>query len=485
MKKLLSYLMIATLLACATAPEPVSREERSKPISSALAPAEEVAEDPADTTIEPPAETEPAEELGNATSEPVEADAPEATEPETPVVTEPSPQREEPPVPPPAPEPQPTSELTEAPKPKPEPQPRPAANNAQILQGEFIYVEGEVLVSSKGQSFEAWEGDPLEPYATLETGPDSYAEVEITGPGLGSAIIKFSPNTSFYFEGSYDAESSKTLLQLMSGQARIAVEDLDPNSQLETYTRVSVLGVRGTVYNVIISPGDNVLVTCEEGLVAYEGQDGVSKEVFPGQAVLSNVQEPPQTIPLPVGEIEEYQETWINDVEKTKLIANAPQLARIYRERFLEQKVGFERNYALLERNFRTLEQWDRIIETGGTLSMGQTITERKVIAPILLGLRKSSFFLERDVAQIEVLYRALGETPQANAVLAGGGRVTDYLAEIGGPLLQLKRQLSMVRWANRVFAEIDPGSPLGDFLNTDFSGSEEDFFDDTGDFFE
>jgi hypothetical protein len=485
MKKSIILLMVLMFAACATAPERASREERSKPITSALTPAPEI---PAEAASEetPELNADADKDLGSNTQETEAEPIAEAQEAETPEpqVSEPSrePVREPLAEPVPVPKPEPTPPVAEEPRRE---TPPAAANDTVKLRGEFIYVEGDVYVSSKGKSYDVFEGDPIEPYETLETGPDSFAELEITGPGLGSAVIKFSPNTSFYFEGSYESNSSETLLQLMSGQMRVAVKNLGPDSRLDTYTRVSVLGVRGTIYNVVISPGENVLVTCEEGLVSYDRQDGSSQEVYPGQAILSNVQEPPRPIPLSPDQIPAYTETWINDVEKEKLIANAPALARTYKRRFMDQKVAFERSYVLLRQNFEILEQWAAIIESGRTLSMAQTITERKVLAPILLNLRKSTFFLERDIAQIEVFYRAVGKTPQANVLVSGGSNVQEYLAEIGDPLLQIKRQLSMVRWAYRVFADIDPGSPLGDFLNTDFSGGEEEFFEDTSDYFD
>jgi hypothetical protein len=140
----------------------------------------------------------------------------------------------------------------------------------EMVTGEIVYLEGEVNLSRNGEFLPFHEvdmGTIIEEEDMIRTGPDGYAEVELSYPQEGT-LLKIQANTAFYFDNRSTGEKNTTSINLLSGTIGLKVSKLAKNQNMNVETQSAVMGIRGTDFDVNMAPTGEILITCEEGKVS-------------------------------------------------------------------------------------------------------------------------------------------------------------------------------------------------------------------------
>jgi hypothetical protein len=136
-----------------------------------------------------------------------------------------------------------------------------------------IFMQGDVRVI-RGAPVALFKDWTVRPKETIVTGPDGYAQFQITD---GSTFEVFA-NSQVVFHESFGLGD---LVQVMLGKIRVQVEHRNGPNPKKVSTPTAVISVRGTVFDVTVEDADGTtLVSVEEGLV------GVKHQLQPGDEKL-------------------------------------------------------------------------------------------------------------------------------------------------------------------------------------------------------
>lgn len=285
----------------------------------------------------------------------------------------------------------------------------PAA--AQDRIGEITYLEEELAVMRNRKNLSTEEvgiGMELQNLDLLQTNQTGYAELSINAPRSPATVVKVSPGTTFYLELNSLGKGKKTTLGAITGTLSMKVQKLSANQQVTVTTESALMGVRGTTFDVTLSPAGDLLVTITEGSVLCRDNEG--KEFFaePGSAVEQRPGELFRQVPVAVSDMERFRKEWYADrLEVFK--ANPLKAIRFYAQRYGELKERFERAYAGLQRENRVVQKWYSEDARGQIGSKIDIMREKKQLIGRLFELRKVLFLFERiyfRLAELEGYYR-------------------------------------------------------------------------------
>ncbi|MFW5688418.1 MAG: FecR domain-containing protein [Spirochaetota bacterium] len=185
-----------------------------------------------------------------------------------------------------------------------------AAQNAQEA-GYIEYFEGGLRLISSDEILDEFDigfGEPVHLDQTLETGPDGRATVDLTG-GV-TARIDVGPNTAYTFNEETSSGGSSGSVQLIHGKIGVVVDSLGREDRFQVQSRNSVMGVRGTQFDVVTAADGSLLVGVREGRVeTASGQRSVSigvgeiAEVVPGGGLSTSL--------VPVDRLDDYYRIWV------------------------------------------------------------------------------------------------------------------------------------------------------------------------------
>lgn len=127
-------------------------------------------------------------------------------------------------------------------------------------QVEILSLDGtaSILRAGSGEWITAVEGDILMSGDTLQTGPMSSVELNFDGSAQ-TAVVKVSENAELVFSKlSQDkaTDAKETLLDLAIGSILIKASKLEAESKFEVNTPTSIVGVRGTTFEVRVSAAE-------------------------------------------------------------------------------------------------------------------------------------------------------------------------------------------------------------------------------------
>jgi ferric-dicitrate binding protein FerR (iron transport regulator) len=129
-----------------------------------------------------------------------------------------------------------------------------------------VTVQGNVSVIRESQAWALLDGATVEPRQEVITGFDGYAVLEVAD---GSRWEIF-PNSRVIFR--HNAGNLRELLDVWIGRVKVHIHRLNGEPNLNRVrTPTAVISVRGTVFDIVVDPEDDVTaVFVEEGSVAVQ-----------------------------------------------------------------------------------------------------------------------------------------------------------------------------------------------------------------------
>ncbi len=353
---------------------------------------------------------------------------------------------------------------------------------AQSKIGSIAYLEEGVEINRNRETIPAWDvyiGMGVENYDLLRTDETGYAEVELDSPRSAPAIVKISPNTSYYFEMNKIGRDNTTTIGLITGSLSVKVAKLSGRQSVEVATESALMGVRGTDFNVTLSPGGEILVTAEEGRVSCIDDSGQELYAEPGTVVEKRPGELFREIPVAVSDLETFEREWYADrLEVFK--ANALRAIKFYADRYLQLKSRFDGAYGDLQGNTQILRKWyeeDRHGQIGGRM---ESLREKKELIGELLELRKILFIFERvyfRLIELEGYYHQGYGRGQIEPGLSSAA----FFSRFDREKQELGEKMAELRYITKLYAKRNDGN-----FPTDLSEQgEEEFFGEEDSFFE
>ena len=350
----------------------------------------------------------------------------------------------------------------------------PATAQAEI--GAIAYMEEGVEVDRNRETIPAWDvfiGMGVENYDLMRTDDSGYAEVELNSPRSAPSIVRISPNTSFYFEMNKIGRDDTTTIGLITGSLSVKVAKLSKGQKVEVATESALMGVRGTDFDITLSPGGDILVTAEEGRVSCIDDSGQELFAEAGRIVEKRPGELFREVPVAVSDLETFRRDWYADrLEVFK--ANALRAIKFYALRYMRLKARFDSTYGDLLNNRQILHKWyeeDRRGQIGGQM---ESMREKKELIGKLLALRKILYMFERvyfRLIELEGYYRegyGRGQIEPGLSSAAFFNRFNREKRELGEKMAEL-------RYITKLYAKRNSGN----FPTDLFEQGEEEFFGD------
>ncbi len=349
-----------------------------------------------------------------------------------------------------------------------------APAGAQDRLGQIIYLENELTVVRNNRAVDPAGveiGMEIQNLDLLKTGKTGYAEMALDNPQ--SATIKLSPGTTFYLEQAAVGKSKRTSVGAITGSIAVKVQKLGAGQQVQVASESALMGVRGTTFEVSLSPSGDLLVTCEEGEVVCREESGAEVSAVPGTVVAQPAGEDFQPVPVAVSELGRFRQDWY--AERLQVLkANPLKAIRFYALRYVALRERFNRAYAELAGQRQVLQKWfdeDRRGQIGGNMEI---LREKRRIIRNLLELRKVLFVFERvhfRLAELEEYYRqGYGE-----GTLEGNLTSRAFFQGLDRDRSLLERRMAEVRYVTKLYARRNQGV----FPTDRDLESEQDFFGD------
>lgn len=261
-----------------------------------------------------------------------------------------------------------------------------AQNNEAVI----TYLEGTVDISRNGEYLDWGDvdiGTVIENYDLLETGFDGYVEIEVSTPVSPAVIVKIEPDTTFYYDTKQVQGNTKTSFQLLTGSIGMKVQRLYNDSELDININNSVMGVRGTEFKVSSTVDGATLVTTKEGRVSCKNESGKEWYSYPGVICESSEEGGYKEIPLPVDQIDAYEQKWIED-RLNILRSNLKISLNHYTEIYNQYYPKFDRIWGNLESKDDVFAKWNRYIRQGVQPSLSEAVLAKQAISREIIELR-------------------------------------------------------------------------------------------------
>ncbi|MFO7850202.1 MAG: FecR domain-containing protein [Spirochaetia bacterium] len=341
--------------------------------------------------------------------------------------------------------------------------------------GEIVYMEGDVDILRDGKKLSSNRVDIgffIEEFDMVETGPEGFVEFVLTSSGGGGASVTVNPNTSFYFEGEERKGQKKTEFSAMTGSMAYKVKKLSGNEAFRVRTESAVMGVRGTDFDVTISPEGSVLVACEEGkVVVTDDEEGGSYYSEPGQVVESLTEQGVQPRRVAPSELDSFRESWIETREEV-FKRGAPTFIKSYGRRYLRYLPKFEEAYEELENHRSRLEKFEG---EDAPKSMGDTFRTKSDVSPAVVKMRSILPMFEHVFFRLQTLerYHSRGiGTGMIDSKTSSERFFRSFRDEAG----EVKERLSEGYYLLRLFQKVHEASGGGPSILDDPFGGEEGF---------
>jgi len=353
--------------------------------------------------------------------------------------------------------------------------------------GIIEYLEGSLSLLRNGEALDADMGDSLRNQDLIRTGNDGFVVIKLDPASGMSGTLTVRPKTSCALSTVIERGSPATEAQTFAGSVAVKVKRISGDPSLRIRTGSAVMGVRGTEFQVQVSPNSGILVSCNEGRVECQAEVNGrldSVDAIPGQAVEYREGERFKRIPVAVSSLEAFRERWgTEEIEafKASALTVLDQYARTYERYKADYIKASEALLALPAVQTWVQEDKQGVVPHERAVSvMGQKST----IAPRLMAVRRVLFFFEPAYYRLEQVREYLG--PQHNShQLSTGKTVRAFFLEMDRDLRGFEVLTSRYRQVLRLYALRNGGrSPFETTDSDSFGNSDESFFDNTDSFF-
>jgi hypothetical protein len=338
--------------------------------------------------------------------------------------------------------------------------------SAQSEVGTIAYMEEGVEIGRNSETIPSWDvfiGMGVENFDLLRTDERGYAEVEVDDPRSAPAIVRISPNTSFYFEMNKIGRNQTTTIGMITGSLSVKVAKLSTRQNVEVATESALMGVRGTDFAVTLSPGGDTLVTAEEGRVSCIDESGQELFAEPGTVVEKRPGELFREVPVAVSDLETFQRDWY--AERMEVFkSNALRAIKFYAGRYLRLKDRFDSAYNDLQQDGQILRKW--------------YAEDRRELIGDLLELRKILYIFERVYFRLVELegYYSQG---YGRGQIEPGLSSSTFFNRFDREKQALGEQMAEIRYITKLYAKRNDGNFPTDLLEqgeNEFFGEEDDF---------
>lgn len=348
--------------------------------------------------------------------------------------------------------------------------------------GEISYLEDEVTVVRNNRTLGPEEveiGMEVQNLDLLKTNKTGHVEISLEAPR--AAVVKVSPGTTFYLELNSLGKDKRTTVGAITGNISVKLQKLAANQQVNVVTESALMGARGTVFEVTLSPAGDLLVICSEGQVVCTDEQGQAVNVEPGTVAEQRSGEGLLRVPVAVSDLESFRRDWY--AERLDVFKANPRKAILfYALRYRDLRERFNKAFAALAGERQLLNKWyeeDRRGQVGGNMEI---LREKKRIIGHLLELRKTLFLLERvyyRLSELQEYYRqGYGE-----GVLQGSLTAKAFFQAFDRDRDELARKMTEVRYLTKLYAKRNGGAiPTdraeegeGEFFGDESLGEEED----------
>ncbi len=355
-----------------------------------------------------------------------------------------------------------------------------AASPAFSAVGVVEYVDGTVSLTRAGQVRDGIEiGDDIENFDLLKTGGDGSLVIALDAATGMRGSLTMKPNSVFSVKTETVKGAPATETDMIAGAVSVKVKKIAGTPSFSIRTSATVMGVRGTEFEVVLSLNDAVLVGCSEGRVACVGDEGDELDAVPGQSVTRRAGERLKRVPVAVSDLETFRKEWIADeigVFKAAPLRAIDQYATLYRR----MKTDFLKAFSPLA-NDEGLALWSSEHKRGVVPRANDiaVMRQKSAIVPKLMAVRRVLFLFERIYYRLEDIREQVGVGTLRDRELSSGGTVGDFYNQFSVDKRQLERMAAAYRYALLLYAERNEGRDLS---MGDDGG---DFFDDTSSFFD
>ena len=327
--------------------------------------------------------------------------------------------------------------------------------------GEISYMVAGATITRAGKTFKADFGTVVENYDSITTTGKGLVEVTLFPESGINGTLRVQPNSTLYIEMSSMQGEKKGSAELLSGSVTSSIKKLSPQSKFEVRSQGSVMGVRGTAFDVTTSITGDVLVTCSEGRVGCSGESGGSFFAEPGSAVEISAEGIFRGIPVSVSSLEKYRQTWTAEkIEAFK--PNANRAISDFARRYMDLKNQFDLAYRNLLAQKNILDKWYREDARGQIGSGMDVMKEKTAIAKPLLAIRKVCFLFEPvyyRLLELENLHKqGYGRGP-----IAPGMTSDQFFYKLGNESVELRERMANIRYILKLYSKRNEDGILSD----------------------
>jgi len=349
--------------------------------------------------------------------------------------------------------------------------------------GTIEFLEGEASLTRAGTVDDSPEiGDSIENFDLIRTGQSGIVVVSLSERTGMNGTLTVKPRSVFAVKAEKLGGAPSTEVESLGGSVGVKVKKLSGDSSLRVRTGNAVMGVRGTIFEVIVSVNDSLLVGCSEGRVSCVSEGGDELFAEPGQAVEARAGEGLRRVPVAVSSLDQFRDAWIAD--EVEAFRAAPlralgQYARTYERYRGDFLTAFE---ALAKEP--ALSQWSAEHRRGVVPRANdiEVMKQKSAVAPKIMAVRGVLFIFERIYYRLDEVRSLVGDK-NLQATLPTGRTVFEFYKELTAQRPELERKAAAYRLALRLYAERNEGrEPVpGGFGES----GDDDFFEDTSSFFD
>ncbi len=319
----------------------------------------------------------------------------------------------------------------------------------------IVDLDGEVMVSRNGVYLDASEidyGTELFTHDILQTGAGGYAELSINSPVSSDITVKVMEGTTLYIDHVLKKQYPETSLVLQRGAVQTKAAALIQGGGFTVKTDTSVMGIRGTVFTVTTAPDTSMLVTCREGEVVCT-TDGSDAAIQPGKVYETTPEGLKKLINVPADRLDQYTADW----QKARLDAlkiNGVISLEHYANLYLQVAPGFLESFNELSSKQVLFQKWEKIIDEGITISMGEATKDKIALSNGIIRLRSRLPLMEHVFYTLYDLTSLLKNSGGEWGELSDTAERTLLIYEKREK--EFMEKLTRARYYFKVFLEID-----------------------------
>jgi hypothetical protein len=219
---------------------------------------------------------------------------------------------------------------------------------------------------------------------------------------------------------------------------------------------------------VLSAPEGSFLVTCREGEVVAQDEDGRERVAVPGQVVEKTDKEF-RSITVPVAQLDTFAGDWLDDREQI-FKSGAEVFISSYVKQFLMHYSDYSAAYQRLVEKYSIFQVWQSRKERGETANLGTLLMERREVSPAVIAMRSKFIFFQ----QIFYRLRDLGRYHKQGygvSMIDSTLSSTDFFKAFDGWQRNIQGQFAVIRHYFKLFAEnsgFDDSSIMDDMFSDD-----------------